>query len=226
MELRILTKSGAYGIGYNVLVATTIEAPGFKYGKTRRSVSTPFPTKELAKEFEKVVCEKLGCSPMKSATEKINSSMTPDEVHSTFKSIPCQTYDKKEFEPQIVVFKEKHGDRHYIIYSADDFRKICLSLVKERNQYGWYSHLEYQKEPVVPTFTKESISTLPTEFQAEATKTWSRYEKDMKTYKEFQSLIELRKKALEGDGYSAAEFIQEMNGGEYEGYEIVQPCEY
>ena len=214
MELRILTKSGAYGIGYNVLVATTIEAPGFKYGKTIRSVSNTFPTKELAKNFEKIV------------TEKINSSMTPDEVHSTFKSIPCQTYDKKEFEPQIVVFKEKHGDRHYIIYSADDFRKICLSLVKERNQYGWYSHLEYQKEPVVPTFTKESISTLPTEFQAEATKNWSRYEKDMKTYKEFQSLIELRKKALEGDGYSAAEFIQEMNDGEYDGYEIVQPCEY
>jgi hypothetical protein len=214
MELRILTKSGAYGIGYNVLVATTIEAPGFKYGKTRRSVSNTFPTKQLAKEFEKLV------------TEKINSSMTPDEVHSTFKSIPCQTYDKKEFEPQIVVFKEKHGDRHYIIYSADDFRKICLSLVKERNEYGYYSHLEFQKEPVVPTFTKESISTLPTEFQAEATKTWSRYEKDMKTYKEFQSLIELRKKALEGDGYSAAEFIQEMNGGGYEGYEIVQPCEY
>ena len=48
----------------------------------------------------------------------------------------------------------------------------------------------------------------------------------MKTYKEFQSLIELRKKALEGDGYSAAEFIQKMNGGGYEGYEIVQPCEY
>lgn len=214
MELRIVTKVGAYGIGYNVLVATTIEAPGFKYGKTRRSVSNTFPTKELAKDFEKIV------------TEKINSSMTPDEVHSTFKSIPCQTYDKKEFEPQIVVFKEKHGDRHYIIYSADDFRKICLSLVKERNQYGWYSHLEYQKEPVVPTFTKENISTLPTEFQAEATKTWSRYEKDMKTYKEFQSLIELRKKALEGDGYSAAAFIQEMNDGEYEGYEIVQPCEY
>lgn len=214
MELRILTKNGAYGIGYNVLVATTIEAPGFKYGKTRRSVSNTFPTKDLAKDFEKVVCE------------KINSSMTPDEVHSIFKSIPCNTYDKKEFEPQIVVFKEKHGDRHYIIHSADDFRKICLSLVKERNQYGWYSHLDYQKEPAVPTFTKESISTLPTEFQGEATKTWSRYEKDMKTYKEFQSLIELRKKALEGDGYSAAELIQEMNGGEYEGYEIVQPCEY
>jgi hypothetical protein len=226
MELRILTKNGAYGIGYNVLVATTIEAPGFKYGKTRRSVSNTFPTKDLAKDFEKVVCEKLGCSPMKSAVDKINSSMTPDEVHSIFKSIPCPTYDKKEFEPQIVVFKEKHGDLHYIIHSADDFRKICLSLVKERNEYGWYSHLEYQKEPVVPTFTKESISTLPTEFQAEATKTWSRYEKDMKTYKEFQSLIELRKKALDGDGYSAAEFIQEMNSGEYGGYEIIQPCEY
>lgn len=214
MELRILTKNGAYGIGYVVLVATTIEAPGFKYGKTIRSVSTPFPTEELAKEFEKIV------------KEKINSSMTPDEVHSAFKSIPCQTYDKKDFEPQIVIFKEKYGDRHYIIQSADDFRKICISLVKERNQYGWYSHLEYQKEPVVPTFTKESISTLPTEFQAEATKTWSKYEKDMKAYKEFQYLIELRKKALEGDGYSAAEFIQKMNGGEYEGYEIVQPCEY
>lgn len=214
MELRILTKSGAYGIGYNVLVATTIETEGYKYGKTRRSFSNHFPTKELAKDFEKLV------------TEKISSSMTPDEVHSNFKSIPCPTYDKKEFEPRIVSFKEKHGDRHYIIYSADDFRKICLSLVKERNEYGYYSHLEHQKEPVVPTFTKESISTLPTEFQAEATKTWSRYEKGMKTYKEFQFLIELRRKALEGDGYSAADFIQEMNGSEYEGYEIVQPCEY
>lgn len=214
MELRILTKNGAYGIGYVVLVATTIEAVGFKYGKTRRSVSNSFPTKELAKEFEKVV------------TEKINSSMTPDEVHSTFKSIPCQTYDKKEFDPQIVVFNEKHGDLHYIIYSADDFRKICLSLVKERNQYGWYSHFEYEKMPVIPTFTKESISTLPTEFQVEATKTWLKYERDMKSYKEFQSLTELLKKALDGDGYAAAELIEEMNGGEYEGYEIVSPCKY
>jgi len=214
MELRILTKGGDYGIGYVVLVATTIEAEGYKYGKTSRSVSNTFPTKELAKDFEKLV------------TEKINSSMTPDEVHSNFKSIPCTTYDKKEFEPRIVVFKEKHGDRHYIIHSSDDFRKICLSLVKERNQYGWYSHLEYEKEPVIPTFTKESISTLPTEFQAEATKTWTKYERDMKTYKELQSLIELRKKALDGDGYSAAEFIKEMDHSEYEGYEIVTPCKY
>jgi len=214
MELRILTKSGAYGIGYVVLVATTIEAEGYKYGKTRRSVSNTFPTKELAKAFEKLV------------TEKINSSMTPEEVHETFKSIPCLTYDKKDFEPQIVVFKEKHGDRNYIIYTADDFRKICLSLVKERNQYGWYSHFEYEKMPVIPTFTKESITTLPTEFQAEATKTWSKYERDMKNYKEFQSLIELKKKALDGDGYAAAELIEEMNSGEYEGYEIVTPCKY
>lgn len=91
MELRILTKNGAYGIGYNVLVATKIES------KTTRSVSNPFPTKELAKDFEKLV------------TESINSSMTSEEVHSIFKSIPCSNYDKKDFEPQIVVFKEKHG---------------------------------------------------------------------------------------------------------------------
>ena len=226
MELRILTKGGAYGVGYNVLVATTIEAEGYKYGKTRRSVSNLFPTKELAKDFENLVCEKLGCKPLRSYSEKVISSMTPEEVHETFKSIPCPTYDKKEFEPQIVVFKEKHGDRHYIIYSGDDFRKICLSLVKERNEYGWYSHLDYQKQPQTPSFTKESISTLPVEFQAEATKTWNNYVRDMKTWKDFQSLIELRKKALDGDGFAAADLIQQMNGGEYEGYEVVTPCEY
>ena len=169
MELRIVTRTGAHGLGWIVLVATTIEAEGYKYGKTKRSVSTPFPTKELAKDFEKIVCEKLGCEPLRSAADKVISSMTPDEVHSTFKSIPCPTYDKKEFEPQIVIFKEKHGDRHYIVRVPEDFQKICLSLVKERNQYGWYSHLDSEKEPKTPSFTKESISTLPVEFQAEAT---------------------------------------------------------
>jgi len=39
-------------------------------------------------------------------------------------------------------------------------------------------------------------------------------------------LIELRKKALDGDGYSAAQFIKEMDHSEYEGYEIVTPCKY
>lgn len=48
----------------------------------------------------------------------------------------------------------------------------------------------------------------------------------MKTYKEFQSLIELKRKALDGNEYSATEPIQEMNNGEYEGYEIIQPCKY
>jgi hypothetical protein len=214
MELRILTKNGAYGIGYVVLVATTIEAVGFKYGKTRRSVSNSFPTKELAKEFEKIV------------KEKINSSMTPDEVHSTFKSIPCLTYDKKEFDPQIVVFNEKHGDRHYIIRSAEDFEKICLSLVKERNEFSWYSWLDNPTEPVAPSFTKESIDTLPLEFQAEAKKSWERYNKLLSEYKETKSLFDLREKALSGDLSAAADLIDELRGDEYGGYEIVSPCKY
>ena len=48
----------------------------------------------------------------------------------------------------------------------------------------------------------------------------------MKTWKEFQGLVQLRDKALAGDGSSATEFIQSMNDGEYEGYEVVTPCEY
>lgn len=124
---------------------------------------------------------------------------------------------------QIVVFKEKHGDRYFIINSPDDFKRICLSIVKERNGFGWYSHLDSQKEPVMPSFSKEDISQLPQEFQSDASKTWSKYERDLRVYKDFQFLINLRNLALEGDGVSAVKFVREMSENEYEGYEVVNP---
>lgn len=214
MELIITTRSGSYGLGWVVLVTTVIETEGYKYGKTTRSVSNTFPTKELAKDFEKIV------------TTRINSSMSVDEIHSTFKSIPSPTFDKKDFETRILIFREKYGNEHYIVRAPEDFEKVCISKVKERNDERWYSHLDSQKEPQKPSFTKDNISTLPVELQPEATKTWNNYVRDMKTWKEFQSLVQLRDKALSGNGPSASEFIQLMNSGEYEGYEIVTPIEY
>lgn len=208
MKVEFYFVNGQYQIGYAVRLIT--ETPGEKKTLIHRSIKGPFPTKNQAKEWNESIQSHL-------------TAKTPVELHEQFRALEIPVFSKTDFKPQIAIFKEKHGDRHYLIYTKQDFEKVCLNLIKERNSYGYYSHINGVKEPIAPSYTKESISTLPVELQKEATNAWVKYEREFKWFKEATELFELKQKALNGDGSAAASFIGEMRGNEYEEYEIIEP---
>lgn len=209
-EFRIVP--GQYSIGFLVRLVTV--TPNGTKNITQRSFKGPFPMKEQAQSW------------LNDVQPNLTDTLTAPELHEKYRAMEIPTFSQNEFSPQLAIFKEKHGDRYYLIYKAEDFQKVCLKLIKERNEYGYYSHLGREKEPVAPSFTKESIPSLPSEFQKEALNTWNKYARDMKWFKESTELYELKNKALSGDLQSAGEFISSMCGGEYEGYEIVEPDTY
>lgn len=43
--------------------------------------------------------------------------------------------------PVFLIFKEKHGDRHFLVNSKEDVEKISLKILKERIEY-WYSDID------------------------------------------------------------------------------------
>lgn len=87
-----------------------------------------------------------------------------------------------EYSPKLLIFHEKHEERHFLIKNADDLYNIAFDVMRERYREGWYNH--FLQKPVQPSYTVENILNLPKELQAHATSTLSKYNADLATYKQ------------------------------------------
>lgn len=130
-----------------------------------------------------------------------------------------------DYKPQdfamIVVFKEKHGDRHFIVKNQTELNKVALKIVLEREEEGWYD-FDYEK-PVEPKMTVEDAAKLGMAGVKDAVeREWSSYKYSKKQYEEgIQLKAALEKVVKEKDGATAFRFLNEMKGGEYEAFEVI-----
>lgn len=124
----------------------------------------------------------------------------------------------------ILVFNEKHGDRHYVVRTNADLEKIALDIVLERKEQGWYYKPE--KKEFGKLLTKEEIEALPTEsLQAAAKKEMRELVSNIKYYKEEWENWNLLERVVEKQsGELALSFLDSRRDGEYERYEIIDPC--
>ena len=129
-------------------------------------------------------------------------------------------YKPQKFE-QIVIFREKHGDRHFVVHTMQELEKVALKIVLERNEEGWYSFdNELPKEPKV---TIEDAKKLGMDgVVAAVEREWSNYKYSKKQYDEGLVLAVALKKIVENnDGELALKFLNSMKGGEYEAFEVI-----
>ncbi len=128
--------------------------------------------------------------------------------------------------PKIYVFKEKHGEMHYLLGSQEAEDKMFLEVLTQRNGYNYYGWMkDYHPYGVAPSFTLEEIDLLPPSMVHEARKLRSDYNNWQKkeevgsayrfNYINVQEAIETQNAGL------AKSLLTEFCANEYEGFQQV-----
>lgn len=153
-----------------------------------------------------------------------------DVINVAMQDLINGKFDVKKYakiEPldaRIVVFHEKHGESYYIYTSREEFYKIFLKVLTERDEEDWYSD-EYDKPVKDVDMTLDQINAIKDEklknFQMQRFKT---YEREFKEYQEMLQMQKNIKKAIaEKNGRLALYVMEERRDGEYENFEIIEP---
>jgi hypothetical protein len=125
----------------------------------------------------------------------------------------------------IVRFIEKHGDLYYVYNTREEFYKIFLEVLIERHGQGWYHYsVDKPKQEVTMTVTEiGAIEDLKLrKFQMDR---FLQQEREMQEYKEHMQLVESTERAVKEKNAKLAERVMSARkDGEYEGYEIIEPC--
>lgn len=126
---------------------------------------------------------------------------------------------------QILIFEEKHGNRYFIVNNRPELEQVALKIVLERNEQGWYCFNDEAVEPnkpKIPLSEAASYGNLEKAIKEE----WESYENQLKWYKKNKLLAETLDTILtKKDAPLALRFIKELQGAEYEGWELVTPEE-
>jgi len=130
-------------------------------------------------------------------------------------------YTKHSFD-LTAIFKEKHGDRYFIVHNQTDLEKVALKIVLERHEENWY-YFDYEV-PVEPKMSIVDAKKFGMNGVIEAVKReWDSYKYNKNQYEEGIKLkAALEKIVKEQDGATALQFLDEMKDGEYEGFEVIK----
>lgn len=132
-------------------------------------------------------------------------------------------------EPQrILIVKEKHGDRYFVINSRADLHRAALKIVKERYDHGYWYHAPKRKEDIAkPAYSKKEIEQLKGAAKEAALAELRRYERELKYHKIAEEQYALALAAVkENDGEAAYELLDWRRDCEYEGFELERPEEF
>jgi len=123
-------------------------------------------------------------------------------------------------KPQLLVFKEKHGERYFHVPDDAALFKAALKVLSERFEEGcWYYKPEDKPEP--PDVTEAQIETLPKSLQAAAMQKRREYNNKLRDYQFELEIFELIEKAIEKkDGRAAWRILKDRAEGEYEGCDL------
>jgi 5-hydroxyisourate hydrolase-like protein (transthyretin family) len=138
------------------------------------------------------------------------------------------TFVAAPFEPVILKFKEKHGDRHYVPKTPDEVYRIFLEVLEDRNDQGWYSwYKDMKNDTPKPKYTRSEVNGLPESMEKvkpTLIKEIENWEAAEKVTKEFHELgAKIAKAIADKDGRLAYEIIENNREGEYEGFEFIEP---
>jgi len=129
---------------------------------------------------------------------------------------------KYKHEPNsILVFKEKHGERYFLVPTVEALQKAALKVALERNEEGyWYDFDE--EAPVEPKIKLEDAGKFGDNIASAVSREWRDYEYKVRSYKQSLCLKNMLDKIVkEKDGATALTLLQEMSEGEYEGFEVI-----
>lgn len=134
-------------------------------------------------------------------------------------------YQPQKFQ-QIVVFKEKYGERHFIVNTRQELEKVAIKIVTERNEEGWYD-FEHEK-PIEPKMTVADAEKFGMSGVTEATKReWENFKYSKKAYDEGLKLqVALERVINAQDGEAALQILRANKDGEYEGFEVISGEEF
>lgn len=153
-----------------------------------------------------------------------------DVIELALQHVKKGVFDPKKYpaitesQAMIVKFEEKHGDLYYVYNSREEFYKIFLEVLISRYDQGWYNYTMNKPKQEV-TMTLEEISALTDEkLKAFQYQRFEKYERDMREYNEFVQLQKETEQAYKNKDAKLAYFVLlDRKGGEYEGFEIIEP---
>jgi hypothetical protein len=127
---------------------------------------------------------------------------------------------------RVVVFKEKHGERYFLIRNQEDFAAAALTLIKDRHDQGWFRYLEGKPErPIPPKTSLEDAEAgkFDPQICKEVKELWRQYANALKQNEIEDEERVLIAKALKGDAVAAVRYICSRQKYEYEGFEVIRP---
>ena len=126
--------------------------------------------------------------------------------------------------PRVLVFREKYGNRYFLIKSKEDFEKAALKVVKDRINYGFiYEPEALDTSNLVSEETlNKLIETVPKDssLYKDIKKNISKQKQDMEINKEELAQYNRAKLAVDSNsGKIALGVIRERSDYEYEGWD-------
>lgn len=124
----------------------------------------------------------------------------------------------------MVVCKEKHGTRYYVVESEEELFRLSLNILRGRFKSGYFYH-EPQGRPSPPDFKADDIPGMPASLRDPATRQWGRYTTDLRDWEQATAQwARVNKAASEADGPLAWEVLRERSDHEYESVTL-EPAE-
>jgi hypothetical protein len=122
--------------------------------------------------------------------------------------------------PSVIVCREKHGTPIYDATSEEKLLKSCLSILKHRNDSGWYFKPDKPRPPK-DLLSDEEIAKLPEVYRTAQIKMKNVYSSDLLYYERDLKIYEGIEAALkEKDGKKALAVLLNRSDYEYEGFSI------
>lgn len=221
------------------------------------NIGTADASAKTMKNMSEVIAKKLekaNITPLNDETKKVKIILTKniqfsfdmsendaivaffDEIYNDIDQIrkysnPLKAAEYKihdeEYLNYVVVFKEKHGDRYFVVNSPDALYRVSLEVLKERYNNEWYNWMKDHKpyegtNTVRPTYTLAEVNALPESMSNEKEKMtkeinkWAKEDKEAAEIRETFTSIE--KAISEKDGQAAYSILSELKDGEYENF--------
>ena len=122
---------------------------------------------------------------------------------------------------KLAVFRGKYSNTHFVLESEEDWYRICMDVFQKRDEMGYF----LREEPEEPDIEKpEKSEDMPDWAKKEYANQLKKYESRWSGYRKRKRNYLLYEKARSGSLEAARDVIEMRNGGEYEGYEIVETC--
>ena len=115
----------------------------------------------------------------------------------------------------VVVLREKHGNRYFVVDNDEELYALSLSIVRGRLASGYFYH-EPGDPPVPPDYTEEDVLKMPRSLQAEARKKVQDYKVKSRYWDdERDSWHDINEACASANGRLAWEILRDRDG-EYE----------